>query len=245
MTLLTASDWTERVADELTWTEAQVLVDRPDRSAENPETAFAVFASDPRLRADREVTIETAYLIPNGPTMGTLTAFAERGVRLKILTNSAASNNHGTVHAYYMPYRAPLINAGVELYELRATGDLSDYLSRNQELARAGLHTKAMVIDQEVSVIGSYNMDPRSRVWNTEIALLVFSDAIAAEVLEEMARDFTATAAWRVTLNEKGKPVWSGEVDGTPVQLDKEPDTRWWQRFLWSVLRILPLENEM
>jgi len=245
VTLLTASDWTERMANELTWTEAQVLVDRPDRSAENPETAFAVFASDPRLRADREVTIQTAYLIPNGPTMGTLTAFAERGVSLKILTNSAASNNHGTVHAYYMPYRAPLINAGVELYELRATGDLSDYLSRNQELARAGLHTKAMVIDQEVSVIGSYNMDPRSRVWNTEIALLVFSDGIAAEVLEEMARDFTATAAWRVTLNEKGKPVWSGEVDGTPVQLDKEPDTHWWQRFLWSVLRILPLENEM
>ena len=112
-------------------------------------------------------------------------------------------------------------------------------------MGRAGLHTKAMVIDQEVSVIGSYNMDPRSRVWNTEIALLIFSDAIAAEVLEEMARDFVASAAWRVTLSEKGKPVWSGEVDGVPVRLETEPETNWWQRFLWSVFRMLPLENEM
>ena len=243
--VLATPDWIRRVGGELTWAEAQVLVDRPDRGADNPETAFAVFARDPRLKADREVTIQTAYLIPNGPTMGTLTAFAEQGVSLKILTNSAASNNHGSVHAYYMPYRAPLINAGVELYELRATGDLREYLSRNQELGRAGLHTKAMVIDQEVSVIGSYNMDPRSRVWNTEIALLIFSDAIAAEVLEEMARDFLASASWRVTLSEKGKPVWSGEVDGVPVRLETEPETSWWQRFLWSVFRILPLENEM
>jgi putative cardiolipin synthase len=177
--------------------------------------------------------------------MDTLGDVAARGITIIILTNSAASNNHGTVHAYYMPYRTALIQAGIKLYELQATGDLSDYLSKTGAIARAGLHTKAMVIDDDVSVIGSYNMDPRSRVWNTEIALLVFGDSIAEAVRAEMSRDFDPAAAWQVILDEKDRLIWRGKSEGEVVSLKKEPGTGWWQRFLWSLLRLLPLENEM
>lgn len=237
--------WIESTRSSLTWADTRVIVDNPDRGPENIDTAFSIFATDPRLRPDREVTIQTAYLIPNGPTMDTLGGLAARGVTISILTNSAASNNHGTVHAYYMPYRTALIQAGISLYELQATGDLSDYLSRTGAMARAGLHTKAMVIDNEVSVIGSYNMDPRSRVWNTEIALIVFSDSIAEAVHDEMSRDFDPAAAWCVTLDEKDRLIWRGKSDGEVVSLEQEPGIGWWQRFLWSLLRLLPLENEM
>jgi len=237
--------WLESTRSSLTWAGTRVIVDNPDRGPANLDTAFAIFATDPRLRPDREVIIQTAYLIPNGPTMDTLGGLAARGVTISILTNSAASNNHGTVHAYYMPYRTALLQAGINLYELQATGDLSDYLSRTGEIARAGLHTKAMVIDDDVSVIGSYNMDPRSRVWNTEIALLVFGDAIAEAVREEMSRDFDPAAAWQVTLDEKDRLIWRGKSEGEIVSLEKEPGIGWWQRFLWSLLRLLPLENEM
>ena len=110
---------------------------------------------------------------------------------------------------------------------------------------RAGLHTEAMVFDERVSIIGSYNMDPRSRVWNSEIALLVDDAGFAAEVLEEMARDFTPDAAWHVIFDESGKLVWSGESDGEAVQFSKDPGTSWWTRFVWGVMRIFPLENEL
>ena len=102
-----------------------------------------------------------------------------------------------------------------------------------------------MVFDERVSIIGSYNMDPRSRVWNSEIALVVDDAGFAAEVLEEMARDFTPDAAWHVTLDENGKLLWSGESGGEPVQFSKDPGTSWWTRFVWGVMRIFPLENEL
>jgi putative cardiolipin synthase len=200
---------------------------------------------DPSLRPEKSMVIQTAYLIPNGPTMGNIEAMGAQGTSMKILTNSAQSNNHNSVHAFYVPYRKRLIEAGVDLYEVQGNGSLASYLDRVGEDGHAGLHTKSMVFDERVSIIGSYNMDPRSRVWNSEIALVVDDAGFAAEVLEEMARDFTPDAAWRLSLDDNGKPLWSGEVDGEPVQLSKDPGTSWWTRFVWGVMRVFPLENEL
>ena len=191
------------------------------------------------------MVIQTAYLIPNGPTMGNIEAMGTQGTSMKILTNSALSNNHNSVHAFYVPYRKRLIEAGVDLYEVQGNGSLASYLDRVGEDGRAGLHTKSMVFDERVSIIGSYNMDPRSRVWNSEIALVVDDAGFAAEVLEEMARDFTPDAAWRLSLDDNGKLLWSGEVEGAPAQFSKDPGTSWWTRFVWGVMRIFPLENEL
>jgi len=102
-----------------------------------------------------------------------------------------------------------------------------------------------MVVDERIAVIGSYNMDPRSRVWNSEIALIVDHPGFAAEVLEEMARDFAPDAAWRLSLDSADKLLWSGEVGGEMVELNKDPGTTWWNRFVWGVMRIFPLENEL
>ena len=128
---------------------------------------------------------------------------------------------------------------------MQGSGSLAGYLDRVGEDGHAGLHTKAMVVDERIAVIGSYNMDPRSRVWNSEIALIVDDPDFAAEVLEEMARDFSPSAAWRLSLDAAGEVLWSGEVDGERVELNKDPGTTWWNRFVWSVMRIFPLENEL
>ena len=237
--------WLNALSNELLWTEARVIVDRPDRSTEQPDSAFMALAQDPSLRPTESAVIQTAYLIPNGPTMGNIEALSDQGVELKILTNSAQSNNHNSVHAFYVPYRKRLIEAGVDLYEVQGNGSLAGYLDRVGEDGRAGLHTKASVIDERIAVIGSYNMDPRSRVWNSEIALIVDDADFAAEVLEEMGRDFTPDAAWHLSLDDSGKLVWSGESNGEAVQLSKDPGTSWWTRFVWGVMRIFPLENEL
>jgi len=237
--------WLSALSTELLWTNARVIVDRPDRGTEQPDSAFMALIEDPSLRPEKSMVIQTAYLIPNGPTMGNIEAIGAQGASMKILTNSAQSNNHNSVHAFYVPYRKRLIEAGVDLYEVQGNGSLAGYLDRVGEDGRAGLHTKSMVFDERVSIIGSYNMDPRSRVWNSEIALVVDDAGFAAEVLEEMARDFTPDAAWRLSLDDNGKLLWSGEVDGEPVQFSKDPGTSWWTRFVWGVMRVFPLENEL
>jgi putative cardiolipin synthase len=102
-----------------------------------------------------------------------------------------------------------------------------------------------MVIDDRVAVIGSYNMDPRSRVWNSEIALIVRDPDFAREVLQEMERDFAPEASWRLSLDGTGALVWTGKAEDKLVQLTKDPGSSWWDRFLWGMLRLLPLENEL
>ena len=241
----TRADWLQRFARDLLWTEAEILVDRPDRSSEFPDSAFMTFTGDAHAQPKESAVIQTAYLIPNGPTLTHLRQFVAQGIDIRILTNSAQSNNHSSVHAYYAPYRQKLLEGGVDLYELQGTGSLAAYLDRAGEDAHAGLHTKAMVIDDRVAVIGSYNMDPRSRVWNSEIALVVENRDFAAEVLAEMARDFAPEAAWRLSLDDAGALVWSGVSDGEPVQLQKDPGSSRWDRFLWSMMRIFRLENEL
>ncbi|MDG1932369.1 MAG: phospholipase D family protein [Luminiphilus sp.] len=237
--------WLDALSNELLWTAARVIVDRPDRGSEQADSAFMALLQDPGLRPEQSLVIQTAYLIPNGPTMGNIEAIGAEGTSMKMLTNSAQSNNHNSVHAFYAPYRKRLIEAGVDLYELQGSGSLANYLDRVGEDGRAGLHTKAMVFDERVSIIGSYNMDPRSRVWNSEIALVVDDPGFAAEVLEEMERDFTPDAAWRLSLDGNGKLVWSGESGNEAVQLSKDPGTSWWTRFVWGVMRLFPLENEL
>ena len=237
--------WLAAVSDELIRTDARVIVDRPDRSSDYPDSTFTTFIEDENLRPSASVVIQTAYLIPNGPTLGNLQAVAANGVDLRILTNSAQSTNHNAVHAYYAPYRQKLLEAGLGLYEVQGTGALAAYLDRVGDDAHAGLHTKAMVIDGTLSVIGSYNMDPRSRVWNSEIALIVEDADFAAQVLAEMERDFAPEAAWRLSIDEKGGLLWSGVVEGTPVQFSVDPGSSWWDRFLWRIMRVLPLENEL
>jgi putative cardiolipin synthase len=241
----TRADWLATLASGLLWTKAEILVDRPDRSDDYPDSAFMTFMHDAHAQPRESAVIQTAYLIPNGPTVANLERLTSAGATLRILTNSAKSNNHSSVHAYYAGYRKALLTTGVDLYELQGKGSLAAYLDRVGEDAHAGLHTKAMVIDNRVAVIGSYNMDPRSRVWNSEIALIVRNPDFARQVLQEMERDFAPEAAWRLSLDDTGALVWTGESEDELVQLTKDPGSSWWDRFLWGMLRLLPLENEL
>lgn len=240
-----ADTWLSALSDNLLWTEAQVVVDRPDRGMEYPDTAFTKFTEDPSFYPTESLVIQTAYLIPNGPVLEDLANVSGTGVKVKILTNSALSTNHKSVHAYYAPYRKPLLRADIALYELKGTGALAAYLDRVGDDAHAGLHTKAMVIDERISVIGSYNMDPRSRVWNSEIALVVDDMTFASEVAQEMARDFHPEAAWLLSLDQKGELLWSGESGGDVVEWDLDPGSSWWDRFLWRIIGLFPFENEL
>ena len=77
------------------------------------------------------------------------------------MTNSLASNDVAAAHGGYAKTREALLDAGVEIYELRADSDeLSDRWTLAGGRSRAGLHTKALVIDRRLSFIGSSQPRP-------------------------------------------------------------------------------------
>ncbi|HND88119.1 MAG TPA: phosphatidylserine/phosphatidylglycerophosphate/cardiolipin synthase family protein, partial [Saprospiraceae bacterium] len=104
--------------------------------------------------ADYTLDIEAAYFLPTHRWMKALRAAHKRGVRIRVMTNSAASNDLTVAQAVYSNKRNRYRRAGIGLYE---------YCGGRM------VHVKAMVIDTQISVIGSYNMERKSERLNTEV----------------------------------------------------------------------------
>jgi phosphatidylserine/phosphatidylglycerophosphate/cardiolipin synthase-like enzyme len=77
------------------------------------------------------------------------------------------------------------------------TGALSTTLERPPIF---GLHAKSMVIDGQIAVIGTFNLDPRSANLNTECITVIHSERIAAGVLAGMEVEFRPENAWETTV---------------------------------------------
>jgi len=241
-------DALKQLAEEMVWTETRIIIDSLERFEGGSESEFAQLTSELAESAENEFVIETAYLIPTKEAIAKVAEVIERGLRVRILTNSMQSNNHTSVHAHYMKYRKPMIEAGIELHELRPDPELLEHYKQVESRvaeSHAGLHAKAFVVDGRLSMIGSYNMDPRSRIWNSEIGLLVDSEEFAAKVLAVMEADFDPANSYRLTLNEKGKIEWTAEGPDGPEVWRNEPGTSAWQRFKARVMSWIPMESEL
>ena len=125
--------------------------------------------------------MEAAYFIIRERGVETSRRLKERGVKVRVLTNSLAANDVLAAHAGYSKTRRELIENGVEVYELRP--DAGTVKQRNDSTdSKTGLHAKALVFDRESVFIGSYNLDPRSANINTEAGLYVESPELAEQV---------------------------------------------------------------
>jgi putative cardiolipin synthase len=88
-------------------------------------------------------------------------------------------------------------------------------------------------------------MDPRSRIWNSEIGLVIRGEEFGATLQARMEEEFDSAYAYRVTLNEKGKLRWTRETAaGTEVHTH-EPGASVWKRMLSRFLSWLPIEKEL
>jgi putative cardiolipin synthase len=170
-----------------------------------------------------------------------LTELVGRGVRVVIVTNSLATNNHIVAHTGYRRWRRAVLGAGVELYELRAdAAALSYYVTPPVASDHLGLHTKALVVDRKRAFVGSPNVDPRSMELNTEIGVLGESEEFAARVAALIERDIAPDNAWRVRMDDEGWLTWS--TDDRVVR--RQPAKGFRQRAIEFLLNLLPLKNQ-
>ena len=133
-------------------------------------------------------------------------------MRVIVITNSLASNNHLPVHSAYSRYRKRLLQAGADIYEIRARGTQTEANAWGNLPDLVTLHSKATVIDRETIFIGSLNFDPRSIDINTEMGLIVDDPVLAGRILSWFASLTRPANAWRVRLDEHGKLVWESEA---------------------------------
>ena len=94
---------------------------------------------------------------------------------------------------------------------------------------------RVVVIDGKESFVGSMNLDLRSQLQNTEIALLIRSRSLSARATEKIEAALE-DAAWRVEQDSEGRLVWRAPKDSGLKDATAEPDTsaplRWLVRIL-------------
>ncbi len=186
--------------------------------------------------ASDEIIVFTPYFVPGEAGVEFWKSITAKGVRVVLITNSLASNNHTAVHAGYAKYRKRIIEAGVELYEVRAN-------AADDNAKSLTLHTKGMIIDRETIFIGSLNLDPRSFAINTEMGMIIPNEVLGAAMAEGALQRFEELA-YRVELDDKRRLRWRATIDGREVTERSEPLASRFHRFKAFLLRIVP-ENQL
>jgi len=157
--------------------------------------------------AEHSIEIQSPYLITTKLSRNLFKDATARGVSIRILTNSLASTDNVEAFSGYQRDRKELLETGVEIYEFRPDAAerrkiMTSELQSTLDYAPIfGLHAKSMVIDGKITMIGTFNLDPRSANLNTECVTIILSEKVAAGVLKGMEEEFQPENSWQTTLS--------------------------------------------
>ncbi|WP_210411695.1 phospholipase D-like domain-containing protein [Rhodoferax sediminis] len=242
----------------LIWAPAQVVCDSPDKK--QVESGAMVGRLMQRAvaqavgAAQSELLMITPYLIPGKEGMKMFKDLREHNVRVRLLTSSLEAATVLLAQSGYMHYRAPLLEDGVELYEIRSLLGNTKGSGETRKMSRYGnysLHAKLFVVDRQRLFVGSMNFDQRSMHLNTEIGLIIDSPVLAQQIAARFEAMVQPANSYRLTLRQndaRGAPsglVWHTQEDGKLVEYDTEPARSEWQRAKVNLLSLLPMDREL
>lgn len=228
----------------LQWVPVRLVVDPPAKAAGTSAPSELLVAQlDHALgRARREVDLVSPYFVPGKAGTEALTRYPGQGLRLRIVTNSLAATDVAAVHAGYARRRVALLQAGVQLYELKPDAGAAQRARwRWAAGSAASLHGKTFAVDRERVFIGSFNLDPRSMNLNTEMGLVVESPDLARSIIEGLDRQLPENA-YELRLAGTGAVEWVERTANGEVRHGTEPQASLWRRMLATVLSWLPIE---
>ena len=232
---------------ELIWAWNQALWDAPakvlSKGEPDPHLLLTTQLAPELQHVSQELIMISAYFVPGQPGLVYLTGRADAGVSVSLLTNSLEATDVPVVHGGYAPYRKALLEHGVKLFELRRQpgngGGSGPHLFRRgfAQGSDSSLHSKAMIFDRQKSFIGSFNFDPRSVLWNTEVGVLVDSPELAEHVRALALQGMAPALSYEAKLQD-GKVVWVTEDHQQLHTLSREPGS-WWRRInAWLSTRV-------
>jgi len=166
---------------------AQVLSSGPD----SPWEAIHRLHVGAIHAATRRVWLVTPYFVPGEAAMMALTSAALGGVDVRVLVPRRSDSRLVTWAA--RSYFDDLMAAGARVYE---------YGPRL-------LHTKALLVDDELAIIGSANFDSRSFRLNFEVSVLFRDAAIAAQLARLIEGEFPSAPRVRA---ERAQPLWTARL---------------------------------
>lgn len=117
--------------------------------------------------AEHSIFIQSPYVIPTKKMLSPLSTEELMADRIDILTNSLAASPNFLASSGYRKYRKRIIDSGVNVYEFQGPGSI---------------HAKSFIFDDRLSLVGSFNVDPRSAYLSTETMVVIDSEEFAAHL---------------------------------------------------------------
>ena len=173
------------------------------------------------LSAQGQILLQTPYLVFSRPARAIFrTLHSEQpGVEVIVSTNSLASTDAFYVYALSHKYKKRYIKQlHLQIHELKPfPGDAALLIPTLAQLhggdpggeyqrrgsaplteggVRIGMHAKSLVIDEQTTMIGSHNFDPRSDNYNTESGFIIHDAAFAEKIAASIRRDIAPQNSW-------------------------------------------------
>ncbi|MHB1081752.1 MAG: phospholipase D-like domain-containing protein [Prosthecobacter sp.] len=235
-----------QLVNRMIWAEYEFVADPPERMMRQGQVASPVWRKIETAvrKAKSDVVMHAAYFIPQNDTLELLRGATGRGVHVQVLTNSLASIDGVAAMGGIANRRAGVLDSGVSLFELNShAADRKDYIHARR-LTPLGMHTKGFVVDDRVSFIGSYNMDPRSKYINTETGVIIHSAAFAARLKSYLMKGLQPENSWHITRDASGSFLWAGQLaNGQRAVRRIEPGASLVRRLTYCIYRCLPWED--
>lgn len=152
---------------------AQVVPSGPGFDQENNLQLFTHLI----YNANREVVISSPYFVPDTALLTALKTESLSGVDVRLYVG--ATNDHWVVGKAQESYYDELVEAGVTIYQYHSP---------------TVLHAKFILVDDEVTVIGSSNMDERSFSMNHEVSLFIVDEEFTQRMYALEREDFRASS---------------------------------------------------
>lgn len=217
----------------------RVLADPPAKAKGRGVPGGMAPAIDAALRgAQRSALLISPYFVPGRGGLALLESLVRRGVKVTVVTNSLAATDVVAVHAGYARYRPALLELGIAVYELKRSSRHGSGVFGSKG---ASLHTKALVVDEALVFVGSFNLDPRSANLNTEMGAFASHPELARQIQQERQRLTDPQRSYRLRRGPGRALRWE-DADGIHRH---EPEAAFGRRALARLVRWLPVEAQL
>jgi putative cardiolipin synthase len=217
-----------QLAPQLVWGDVEFIADRPGKNSNRLSLGGGGLTTLALARlvesARTSIVIQSPYLVLSDAALALFRRARERGVRIRVSTNSLASTDNLQAFSGYRNQRARLLDLGLEIHEFRPDPLVQKQLmpvatGTSRHAPVFALHAKTLVVDSAVVVVGTYNLDPRSENLNTEVGVIVRNAALARQVEAAIERDMQAGNSWDAARDDPDRFA----------SFAKRSKTRFWQ----------------
>lgn len=201
-------NWQERTVD----TNKVTLLSNPIE-AENKEPVMWYTITE-LMKSGDDITVYTPYIICGKEMYEDLAEVCEETEHVEVITNDVSSGANPWGCTDYLNQKEKIWATGVQVYEF---------------MGKHSSHTKAVLIDERMSLVGSYNMDMRSTYQDTELMLAVDSIALNEQIRREVKQDKLASR----TMTEKGEYEYGPDYQVKEMSVGK--------KIFYGVLRVITI----